>query len=118
MSKRKQQVTVDGVLEIVYSDLLEVRPSGLPAKEYKLVDGKYLLANSEEELISKSKAKEERKWRNDQLNKADISLNMIQDDDKAGLVSEWRLYRKALREYPKAEGFPHGVRPIAPDEAP
>ena len=47
---RKETVLVDGKEELVYSHLLELRPSGLPADEYKLVDGKYLIAHTEEVL--------------------------------------------------------------------
>lgn len=116
MSKVKQKVVLDGVAIFVERDLLELRPSGFPGKVYKLVDGKYLLSDTEEKIVTKAKAIEERKWRDKELDKADISLNMIQDDDKVGLVGDWRLFRKALRDYPKAEGFPHGTRPSSPDE--
>ena len=115
MSKVKQGVVLDGVATFIQRDLLELRPSGFPGKVYKLVDGKYLLSDTEEELVTKAKVIEEREWRNEELRKADISLNMVQDDDKVGLVGDWRLFRKALRDYPEAEGFPHGTRPSSPD---
>lgn len=60
----------------------------------------------------------ERVWRNSELERSDIQLNKVQDSDpKAkGSVSDWRNYRKALRELPNHKDFPNkSARPSAPD---
>lgn len=50
---RKQEVIVDGVKQMVLSRLLEVRPvTGLPAKEYNLIDGEYKIAIPEEVMVA------------------------------------------------------------------
>lgn len=61
---------------------------------------------------------QERAWRNSELIRADIELNKVQDSDSnaKGTVSDWRNYRKALRNYPENPSFPDtSVRPPAPD---
>lgn len=62
----------------------------------------------------------ERLWRDSELVHADIELYKVQDSGpKAkGSVSEWREYRRKLRDYPESEGFPNKEsRPVAPDAA-
>lgn len=58
----------------------------------------------------------ERKWRNAELSRADISLLKSEDGDGVGLPSDWRKYRVALRAWPDHAKFPDSKhRPIAPD---
>ena len=57
----------------------------------------------------------ERSWRNEELNRADIELNKVQDGMGINSVSAWRSYRNALRDYPAQQDFPNGERPVAPD---
>lgn len=58
----------------------------------------------------------ERLWRNGELLRADVELNKSQDGDGAGTVKAWREYRKALRAWPSAKGFPSPeFRPVPPD---
>jgi hypothetical protein len=60
-------------------------------------------------------AKQERSWRNQALKEADIELLKVQDDRGVGLVSDWRDYRNALRDWPENENFPNSeFRPISP----
>lgn len=62
--------------------------------------------------------KEERAWRDFELQRADLELYKVQDSDpKAfGSVSQWREYRKQLRAWPESEKFPDKTfRPEAPD---
>jgi hypothetical protein len=49
---RKETILVNGKEELVYSHLLELRPSGLPAKEYKLINGEYRIYHSEDVLVA------------------------------------------------------------------
>lgn len=63
------------------------------------------------ELRGGGKSEEERIWRNSELSRADIELLKVQDGDGTGLVSDWRAYRVALRNYPQQEGFPNCERP-------
>lgn len=58
----------------------------------------------------------ERQWRNFELIRADEELNKVQDaDPKAkGTVTQWREYRRSLRQYPESEGFTSGNRPVSP----
>lgn len=56
-------------------------------------------------------------WRNNELVRADYELNKVQDaDPKAvGTVGDWRVYRKALRQWPESSDFPDkNKRPIPP----
>lgn len=58
----------------------------------------------------------ERKWRNTELARADISLLKSEDGDGVGLPTDWRKYRVALRAWPDHAKFPDTKhRPIAPD---
>lgn len=58
----------------------------------------------------------ERSWRNNELNRADIELNKVQDGMGVGSVASWREYRCALRRWPEHEKFPDiNFRPVAPD---
>ena len=51
--------------------------------------------------------------RDAELNKADIELNKVQDGRGTGLVSDWRDYRNALRDWPEHESFPDSAfRPV------
>jgi hypothetical protein len=59
----------------------------------------------------------ERRWRDEQLNYADIELNKVQDSDpnSKGSVTEWRQYRKELRAWPDNKNFPNiDHRPTPP----
>lgn len=64
--------------------------------------------------LDNQKASGERLWRDNELNKADIELNKVQDGMGTGLVSQWRKYRCDLRNYPASTGFPYGERPTSP----
>ena len=59
----------------------------------------------------------ERHWRDNELNRADIQLNKVQDGMSGlGTVTAWRQYRVDLRNLPEIEGFPEtSIRPVAPD---
>ncbi len=58
----------------------------------------------------------ERAWRDDELDRADIELNKVQDGMGTGTVSAWREYRCLLRNWPENEFFPDSTkRPVAPD---
>jgi hypothetical protein len=58
----------------------------------------------------------EREWRDIEISRADIELNKVQDGAGVGTVSEWRLYRVALRNWPTHPEFPKvESRPVAPD---
>ena len=60
----------------------------------------------------------ERVWRNSELNRSDIELNKVQDSDSKSLgsVSQWREYRKSLRNWPQSVDFPNKEkRPRSPD---
>lgn len=60
----------------------------------------------------------ERIWRDAELRRADIALNLVQDADPkcVGTVTVWRQYRKDLRALPEHELFPAiEARPVAPD---
>ena len=57
-------------------------------------------------------------WRNSELFRADIELYKVQDSDPkaGGSVSEWRNYRKSLRQWPEDVNFPNKeFRPKSPD---
>lgn len=57
-----------------------------------------------------------RAWRDTELARADVCLLKAEDGDGVGTVSEWREYRKALRAWPEAEGFPaDSSKPKSPD---
>lgn len=53
-----------------------------------------------------TRPQEERQWRDQELAKADIELNKVQDGRGTGLVSDWRDYRNGLRDWPEHESFP------------
>ena len=59
----------------------------------------------------------ERHWRDNELNRADIHLNKVQDGMSGfGSVGPWRLYRVDLRNWPENPEFPKiENRPVAPD---
>jgi len=64
-------------------------------------------------------AREERWWRDSELALSDTELNKVQDSDKkaVGTVSQWREYRKALRDWPEHANFPKiEFRPSAPSK--
>ncbi len=64
---RKQEVIVDGVKLMVLSRDLEVRPDGLPAKEYNLIDGKYKIAIPEEVMVAAEELVTKKQLRNVQV---------------------------------------------------
>lgn len=54
-------------------------------------------------------------WRNQELFRADIELNKVQDGMGVGTVSAWRTYRCQLRNWPEHPDFPcKDKRPVAP----
>ena len=59
---------------------------------------------------------EERAWRDEELKRADIELNKVQDGVGVGVVGDWREYRCLLRDWPEHASFPDSeFRPVAPD---
>lgn len=58
-----------------------------------------------------------KRWRNDELARADVILNRLQDGEKGlGTQKAWREYRIALRNWPDAKDFPsEDSKPTAPD---
>lgn len=60
-------------------------------------------------------ALDERMWRNDELKKADVIINKIEDFEIEGDSKAWRKYRVALRNWPDHDKFPSKrSRPKAP----
>lgn len=58
---------------------------------------------------------EARLWRNNELTRADVVLNRIQDGETGlGTQKAWRAYRVELRNWPETELFPM-EKPVAPD---
>lgn len=85
------------------ADLVRMTPEEIEA---------YLNPTSTPEQIASA----ERAWRNDELERADIELNKVQDGMGFGTVTQWREYRCALRNWPENEFFPGSAkRPVAPD---
>lgn len=76
-------------------------------EELTVVDNKGVVS-----LISPDEAA--RKWRNDELFRADIVINKIEDFEIEGDSKPWRQYRVALRNWPSTEDFPV-TKPKAPD---
>lgn len=69
------------------------------------------MEHSEEELA----AIREKFWRNDELSRADIELNKVQDGVGTGTVAAWREYRCYLRDWPESPDFPDSTkRPKSP----
>lgn len=63
-------------------------------------------------------AESERAWRNLELQRSDVELYKVQDSDPkaVGAVSQWREYRKNLRNWPEHGSFPNKeFRPVSPD---
>lgn len=60
----------------------------------------------------------ERKWRDEELKKADIELFIAQDGQGTKSVKEIREWRVTLRDYPEHPEFPNGPRPPYPTEEP
>lgn len=99
-----------GLTKEEYTSLLSEQSSG---KE---------IVNENGNIIAKFVGKDldniERSWRNGELQRADVELNKVQDSDPkaVGSVSDWRVYRKALRAWPEHKDFPNKeFRPISPD---
>ncbi len=66
--------------------------------------------------VEDKRIKFERAWRDNELRRADIQLNKVQDGDGVGSVADWRKYRSALRRWPESKDFPvKERRPVAPD---
>lgn len=58
---------------------------------------------------------EARLWRNNELMRADVMLNRIQDGETSlGTQKAWRAYRVELRNWPETELFPT-EKPVAPE---
>lgn len=58
----------------------------------------------------------ERLWRDEELSRADSTINKIEDFEIEGDSKAWRQYRVALRNWPEHEKFPSkDSRPSAPD---
>jgi hypothetical protein len=69
-------------------------------------------------ITPENSAEQERLWRNSELTRADIELYKVQDSDPnaVGTVSQWREYRRALRNWPTSELFANKeFRPVSPD---
>jgi len=57
----------------------------------------------------------ERVWRDEELSKADVIINKIEDFEIEGDSKPWRQYRVALRKWPDSPDFPSvKSRPTAP----
>ncbi len=53
-----------------------------------------------------------REWRNNELARADIEVNKI--DDEGGDSKDFRAYRIGLRDWPQTLGFPDSEKPQRP----
>jgi hypothetical protein len=85
-------------------------------KEIHWADGQLVLQEKHLDLVDK--VIRERSWRNNELARSDIELYKVQDADPSatGSVSQWRDYRKSLRDWPANPKFPSKEsRPIPPD---
>lgn len=57
----------------------------------------------------------ERIWRNEELTRADVEINKIEDGVSSESITAWRSYRISLRDWPASEYFPDSSkRPVAP----
>lgn len=80
-NQRKQEVVVDGVKLMVLSRLLEVRPvTGLPAKEYNLIDGEYKIAIPEEVMVAAEELVIKKQTRDEQLDALTVTYMGITYD--------------------------------------
>jgi hypothetical protein len=56
-----------------------------------------------------------RAWRDTELDRADIQINIIEDSSMmVGAATVWRAYRVLLRNWPATPDFPE-IKPVAPD---
>lgn len=68
--------------------------------------------------LREKQAEVEREWRNEQLIKADVEINKLEDTNGAGTAVDWREYRKSLRDWPESPDFPEITkRPVAPNNS-
>ena len=90
--------------------------AGQTGKNIAVVDGDVVLSDVVKTI--ESIFQEERDWRDNELQKADIELYKVQDSDpkSRGTVTQWREYRKSLRAWPDNKNFPNKeYRPTSPD---
>lgn len=114
---------VEGINEIP-KDALSISEEHYEQLKNELAMGKVisyengsLICSVDPARIGMEQAAEERSWRDIELSRVDNELNKVQDSDpKAqGTVADWREYRRKLRNYPEAEGFPsYTSRPESP----
>lgn len=83
-------------------------PSTTSNKDYRLAleEVEQGLATIEPYIAPDTRPQEERQWRDAELAKSDVELYKVQDGRGTGLVSDWRDYRNALRDWPEHESFP------------
>ena len=74
---RKQQVTVDGVKQWVLSSKLEERPSGLPARDYKLINGQYKIAIEEQVMVDAEELIIKKGKRNKNIDELTVEVNGV-----------------------------------------
>jgi hypothetical protein len=70
------------------------------------------------ELSEKDRVFFENEWISSEIYRVREELEKVQDSDPSstGSVTDWRNYRKLLRQWSSHENFPHiEYRPIAPD---
>jgi hypothetical protein len=65
--------------------------------------------------IEESAAVNGRAWRDSELSRADIQINILEDSSMmVGAATVWRAYRVILRNWPATSDFPE-TKPVAPD---
>jgi len=89
---REQQVIVNGIETMVFTHLLELRPSGLPADSYTLVDGEYKIAHTEEVLAAAEELVEKKVKRD-----ADVSELFVEHEGISYHANERSQTRMATR---------------------
>lgn len=115
-SYKKEGTWPSDCVEVSTQDWDEFSHNHLDKKRQMTKDGVFQWVDSAPDY--QSLAKLERHWRDAELNRSDIALNMVQDSDQkaVGTVSQWRTYRKELRSWPESVNFPkEEFRPKAPD---
>ncbi len=90
---RKQEVIVDDVKQMVLSRLLEVRPvTGLPAKDYTIIDGEYRIAIPEEVLVAAEELVIKKQVRDDA-----VAAQFVEHDGITYHANEKSMLRIATR---------------------
>lgn len=110
--------------DVIPSTATEVSPSeykrlldGICSGKAVKFDGQGFVLEDQDLSLEDSKFFE-RNWRDNELKRADIELNKVQDSDSKakGTVTQWREYRRLLRDLPEHALFPSiEARPVAPD---